>query len=244
MKKLAILLSLVMVLGLAVSASAADVTGSIKYEMEKVGDADATWAPTVELAIGETVQGATANLEFDGDTLEYAWVDFSDDALPVKLTFGEWDWYDSDVKGIAATYKVDALTLSGLYDTDPTNEDFGFYGEYAPTFDALAVKAYAKLVNDETTLSGKGTYDLSGFKVWADAKKVDDGDVLFKVGAETTVADITLKGQYDLDLEAFKFDASKKYNGLTFAASYETDFAKGGAPQGESRIKASAKVAF
>lgn len=247
MKKLAILLSLVMVLGLAVSASAA-VTGEVKYEISKQSDEqNFGWKTTYKVVVSGEKDAAKASIEFgDNDVaLKKAWIDYKDDfGVPVAFKFGKFGVKEQKtVDGI----QVDATLATGLTAgvlvlPHESKDKVGFHAKYTTSFNPVAVEAEvysAKAVySHKYKAIGKATYNLSdAMNVWGKVEYTDKAAL--SGGGEVKAAGATFKGEYVVDSQVLKLSAEKGYNGLTFAANYDINN-----KSKVNTLKGSVKVAF
>ena len=170
MKKLAVLLSLVMVLGLSVSAFAG-VTGEVKYGFEKEGDVDAVWTNSMKFTV-KGGENASASIEvgdkdvvtsmtpvvdesgiptgdFDIETgkvlvVKKAWIDYKDETfVPVSFKAGQFGVKErKTVTGFQADATViDGLTAGILYLPSAVDNKVGFQAKYATSFAPVDVEA-------------------------------------------------------------------------------------------------------
>ncbi|GEM_PF-4381590 len=229
MKKLAILLSLVMVLGLAVSASAADVkvSGELKLTVKNNDEDDLmdsySWSSKINFA-SQINDNLKVTLQTNGERVNNAWMEYVVDAVTVKAgrynpgRGGEVNTFGGATEAVGVTYAFDGGKASAvvLPDDDPDSTGFWFNGSFAPMA-GLTVYGDFMMSTAEDANSAyavEAAYDLAGFTVYGEiGKDAAEADML-AVGVTTTVSAFDLTFDYDVEAEVWEFNAETKYNGL------------------------------
>lgn len=267
MKKLAILLSLVLVFGLAVSASAAvNVTGELKLQVtnfgtEKVGgvdtvvkksfldtfvvkDAKVNFASQVNDNLKVTLQTniLNNNLAFGNTWLDYKVGDIGVKAGKFRLgRGGQSDSFAGTYTGAAASFNFSGVKANAVLGLDPDKDSntFAFNGSFAPV-DGLTVYGDFIMPTQKGKKSSYGVaadYAVAGVTVFGEFGKKGDADVK-AFGAKTKVANINVKGKYNLASKEISVNTDTSYDGMTFGV----DFTK--PEKTDLQITAYVKVAF
>ncbi len=254
MKKLSILLSLVMVLGMAVSAAAADVTvsGEIKMVVDNadeasfldtfaVKDAKVNFAAQVNDNLKATIQTNNGNL--GNKWIEYKAGDITAKAGKYRLSRGgNVDSLAGNVEGFGVGYAFEGGNVNAAVALDPIvdSNTFAFNGKYAPVTGLTVYGDFIMptLKDAKSAYAVEVDYEVAGFTVYGEyGKKADESDIQ-AVGATTTVCVFDLTVDYDLAGEELGFNAETNYDGIILGA----DFTK--AKDADMVIGGYAKVKF
>lgn len=260
MKKLAILLSLVLVFGLAVSASAAvNVTGELKLQVtnfvdnvEKsfldtfvVKDAKVNFASQVNDNLKVTLQTNISkdnNLAFQNTWLDYKVGDIGVKAGKFRLgRGGQSDSFADTYTGAAASFNFSGVKANAVLGLDPDKDSntFAFNGSFAPV-DGLTVYGDFIMPTEKGKKSSYGVaadYAVAGVTVFGEFGKKGDDDVK-AFGAKTKVANINVKGKYNLASKEISVNTDTSYDGMTFGVDFKKP------EKTDLQITAYVKVAF
>lgn len=242
MKKLAILLSLVMVLGLAVNASAAvSINGEVKMTVTNADDKsflDTYEIPDVKLNFTSQVNdNLKVTVQSNKLGLGNHWLDYKVGDITVKA--GQYrfshgasaDKLATAYTGVGVNYPFAGGAVNAVLglDKEEDSNTFGFNGKYA-LVDGLTV--YGDFVmytrgDGANSYAVAVDYDVAGFTVYGQYGKKNawDKDAYVEsdiqvVGASTAVSVFDLDLSYNVADEVLEFNVETTYDGLIVGADF------------------------